>query len=348
MSAALTLDKKTIALVLDFDHTLTEETQQAPVFRKYWDNIVKFYSKPKNMAKIKAKFPDFSGFHGPEDYFAMKDTEDYGEGVGWLQRFVWDWNNGLFPGLTPEKLIETGKNIQLSPGLPEFFPAFKEKWAKEDIDVKFYVVSVGLKELIQGSPIAPYLDDIFASRIIADGFPHNGDEPVYGIGDVMTPYGKTETSYIIRKGSQELRDRQMNPEEYAIYSYKHIIGFGDGMSDRPFFSHHFKRGSQMVAVYPEGDWNAFKKTVANVGTRVNYVLPRNYSPDGDLFKSIDDIVKLMLNDKCLMSPYDLHQYKSGEITDPEKIEYVEKHLDKCDRCSMYTTLHQIPPKRIIS
>ncbi|MBT7902675.1 hypothetical protein HN587_02355 [Candidatus Woesearchaeota archaeon] len=344
MSTALRLkNKKNIVLVFDFDYTLSEETQQTPIFRKYWDNICAKYSQPDFVKIVKAKFPDFNFDFHKEKYFRFKDCETFGEGVGWLQRLIWDWNEGVFGDLTIDKLKESGKDIKLSPGLPDFFPRFKENWAKKGVNISFYIVSVGLKELVQGSKIGKYMDGIFASNIAINTFP-GSDKTKYGISSVMTPYSKTEASYIIRKGSRKKRDKPMIPKDYFVYNYKQIICVGDGMSDIPFFSHYKKRGAKAVAVYEAGSKDSFQNAVDRVGFITNCVVPRDFSKGKTTEKLFHKLVQEILDNDCVLDAYDLHQYARGEITDQKKMDYVAEHIKNCPICSDKTKLITFPPK----
>jgi len=143
-------------------------------------------------------------------------------------------------GLTQAVLRELGGEIQLFPGLPDFFPTIKkaieedEVYKKFGITIEHYCASTGLLEMIRGSPIWPHMAAVEACEFDydADGRPI---EKVYE----MTHAEKTGALARINKGVHCIPEISVNsvvPPDKRYIPFENMVGFGDGPSDVPWMS----------------------------------------------------------------------------------------------------------------
>ncbi|MBN2309304.1 MAG: haloacid dehalogenase-like hydrolase [Candidatus Hydrogenedentes bacterium] len=267
-----------IALIWDFDHTLSPHYMQRPLFREYGIDEAAFWREVNALPA----YYERGGVHVQADTCYL----------GHLLSYV---RNGRMPGLSNAKLRELGGAIEFFPGIPEFFdrlagivnaPEFKE--GDLEIELEHYVVSTGLAEMIRGSAIASRLDGIWASEFIeepaAPGADLSGAPPSGPIGQIagfLDNTTKTRALFEINKGVNKSRSITVNdtiPEEERRVPFKNMIYIADGPSDIPSFSVVKKHGGGSYAVYAPGDEAQFAQVNAlQAGGRVDSIGPADYS-----------------------------------------------------------------------
>ena len=152
--------QNTIALIWDFDETLISGSMQKPIFKEYGVDEVKFWEEVNNLG----------------GYYAAKDIT-ISQSSAYLNHMLAYVRDGSFAGLNNAKLEELGRQIEFFEGLPELFQKLKseglnrDEFQKHDINIELYVVSAGLKRMIKGSRIAPYVDDVWGCEFIEDVAP---------------------------------------------------------------------------------------------------------------------------------------------------------------------------------
>lgn len=216
--------QNTIAMVYDFDLTLSPHYMQDPIFRKFGVNGDDFW-KEKNGWAAKLE----------EDKIHVQIDTLY------TALLIKKCKSGQpFAGLTRADLRKLGGEITLFPGLPDFFQRTKDyveknpKFAKKDIRVKHYVASTGIREMLLGSAIAPYMAAIEACDFVYD---ENGVPEATAF--VMTHAEKTGVAFRINKGCYDDPKIDVNssmPDEKRPVPFKNMIYFGDGPSDIPCMS----------------------------------------------------------------------------------------------------------------
>ena len=73
--------------------------------------------------------------------------------------------------ITREALTEHGRDLDMFPGVEEWFSSINDYCKKKDVKIEHFAISSGLREMIKGSPIAKEFRHIFAS-----GFSYDADE----------------------------------------------------------------------------------------------------------------------------------------------------------------------------
>lgn len=82
--------------------------------------------------------------------------------------------HGAFAGLTNQRLRELGADVPLAPGMPEFMQrtralvAADQRYSHHGIKVEHYIVSTGLRQMIEGNPIRVHVDDVWACELLCD------------------------------------------------------------------------------------------------------------------------------------------------------------------------------------
>lgn len=259
-----------IAIVWDFDRTLVDGYMQDPIFEEYKVDSKQFWKEVNELPK---KYEE-------EQKVRVNPDTIY------LNHFIKYTKEGKFKGLNNEKLREFGKKLKFYPGVPEIFKTTTEliesnKIYKEyDIKVEHYIVSTGMAEIIRGSEIMNYVEEIWGCELI--------EEDIEGIGKVISQIGytidntsKTRALFEINKGVPQNKKMTVNnkiPEEYRRVHFENMIYVADGPSDIPAFSVVNKNGGATFAIYPKGKKEAMKQVEQmRKESRINMFAEADYS-----------------------------------------------------------------------
>jgi hypothetical protein len=193
--------------------------------------------------------------------------EIMGRGLAYLIHILRYVEEGVFKDLSNAKLRELGKRLEPCPGIPEFFEESRNRvlevpeFAKEEISVEHFVVSTGIRPMIEGSSIAKHVDGIWANSYIAQtapaGFldrlpvPGDGDSIKY-LSDYIGHTSKTRALFEINKGVNVNPTVDVNAlmsEAQRRVPLRNMIYIADGPSDVPMFSILNKAGGKTLGVY---------------------------------------------------------------------------------------------------
>lgn len=204
-----------IAVVFDFDDTLTDESTSALLKRAGID-VADFWQN-----RAKALLDD--GW-GPVPAYLKLILDNVGEGRP-------------LGKLTNDKLREFGSTLRFYPGIPGLFKDL-EKSVKEhplsNPGIEFYVVSSGLEQIIRGSSIAKHLAGIWGCEFAEE------DGQIRHIKNVVSFTEKTKYLFTINKGIPDNAgpyavNERKEPSDRRI-PFEHMIYIGDGLTDVPCFS----------------------------------------------------------------------------------------------------------------
>src|SRR5690606_24086031 len=175
-------DRKTIALVYDFDGTLSPRPMQEYTFLpKIGEDPRAFWAESNRLAKQQAADPLITYMH-------LMYKKAKAKGVR----------------IDREDLVELGRGVDLFPGVTEWFSAIGEyvkiRAETSGVTLRHYLISSGLTEIIEGTAIYKNFHNVFASEYWFDAY----DLPFPK--RVITDTGKTQYLFRINKGIEDLRD----------------------------------------------------------------------------------------------------------------------------------------------
>lgn len=211
--------------------------------------------------------------------------------------------------LTRQRFMRSGKNVKLFPGVDGWFDAINAFGSSLGLSVEHYVISSGLKEIIEGTPIAGYFKRIYAAEFLYD-------EHGIAVWPAMAVNytSKTQFVYRINKGVLDVTDdRRLNestPEELKRVPFSNMIYIGDGLTDVPCMKLVKLNGGHSVAVYQNEHGEAKRLLLQG---RANYIAPADYSPGGRLEQTIRAVLRLIAagNDATEIYLSDLQHAKNG-------------------------------------
>jgi len=257
-----------VALIYDFDGTLAPGNMQE-------------YGFIQALGKSPEEFWSASNTFGEE--LDMNSVLAY-------MKYMIDEARKAGISLKRESFVSFGRNIELYPGVSEWFSLVNGYGAERDVVVEHYIISSGLTEMVEGSSIASEFKKIFASTFLYDD---KGKAVWPAVAIDFT--GKTQFLFKITKGIMDIADNRLVneriPDDEKPVPFSNMIYFGDGTTDIPCMKIVKMFGGNAIAVYDEKDEK--KKALAQQlldEDRVNFTGPTDYTVDGRMFKLVKAII----------------------------------------------------------
>jgi hypothetical protein len=270
---AMSVPQNTIALIYDYDQTLSPTyMQEEALFPVFGINSEQFWKRCGELVKDQGYDNELAYMKVMLDYLEMDRP-------------------------TNAELRKLGERLTFYKGLPEMFEEFKTGLLSAEhqaygITVEHYIVSSGLKALLEGSKLAPYVKAIFGCEFAEDAqgritFPRR----------VISHTQKTQFLFRINKGmldmSQDVNDH-MAPDLRPI-PFTNMVYIGDGPTDVPCFTVMRRSGGQAIAVYNAEDptRTSFKKCyqLSVHADRVKNIAPSDFRAGSHLRLLIEEMVQ---------------------------------------------------------
>ena len=191
---------------------------------------------------------------------------------------------------TRESLREMGRDIVLFPGVQEWFGRINAFGDSQGVQVEHYIISSGLREIIEGSSISGEFKEIYASEFYYD----EAGKPVWPKLTVNFT-AKTQFVYRINKGVLDVSDdKTLNdsmPDDSKRVPFTNMVYIGDGLSDVPCMKMMRAYGGQAIAVYQESNRLGVEDLLAK--GRVDFIFPADYSEGTALDQTVKNIIRKM-------------------------------------------------------
>ena len=191
---------------------------------------------------------------------------------------------------TRESLREMGRDIVLFPGVQEWFGRINAFGDSQGVQVEHYIISSGLREIIEGSSISGEFKEVYASEFYYD----EAGKPVWPKLTVNFT-AKTQFVYRINKGVLDVSDdKTLNdsmPDDSKRVPFTNMVYMGDGLSDVPCMKMMRAYGGQAIAVYQESNRMGVEDLLAK--GRVDFIFPADYSEGTALDQTVKNIIRKM-------------------------------------------------------
>ena len=203
--------------------------------------------------------------------------------------------------ITKESFNKLGKDVVLLKGVKTWFKRINEFGKSLGIEVEHYIISSGLKEIIDGTPIAKEFKKIYACE-----FHYNNSGNADWPQQVVNYTTKTQFIFRISKGVLDtMDDKRLNSytsESDRTIPYRNMIYIGDGLTDVPCMTVVKDRGGESIAIYHRGEKQIAKKLLKE--NRVTFMCRADYSQDSMLETIVKKIIqKVAITNELI----DLHQ-----------------------------------------
>ena len=262
--------QNTLALIYDFDGTLTPKAmQEYTVLPRLGINPEEFWHEVGETTRA----------HQADEILTymrlmVEKTEDRGQ------------------HLSRGDLTAMAKSIRYFAGVESWFDRMRAYVAERgagEVALRQYVISAGLMEIIEGTSIFGNFDRVYASEYFYD---HHGRATWPNL--VINDTNKTQFLFRINKGRENLEEsiNEHMPESDRPIPFQNMIYMGDGLTDVPCMNVVRKNGGYSVAVYRREKPGA-KETCQRLldAGRVDFFSVADYREG----KPLDRRIKLMLN-----------------------------------------------------
>ncbi|MBQ1213894.1 MAG: haloacid dehalogenase-like hydrolase [Tidjanibacter sp.] len=198
-----------------------------------------------------------------------------------------------------EDFQATGRNIKLYKGVESWFDRINRYGAERGIEILHYINSSGLKEIIEGTPIAGEFKKIYACEFL-----YNEDGDAYWPAVAINYTNKTQFIYKINKGVDSVSDSHLVnafvPDSERPVPFEHMIYVGDGTTDIPCMRLVSDRRGHSIGVYnPESEQGYQKTKLLLEQNRVSMISPADYSEGSRMEKLVKTILDKIATDTTL-------------------------------------------------
>ena len=256
-----------LAVCYDFDHTLSPDDMQAYAFIPSVD-----FDKETFWAESNAE--------------AKRHHMD--KNLAWMKKMLDEAARHKKP-VTRAAFQAQGGAVELYPGLDTWFDALDEYGRARGVAVEHYVISSGLKEMIEGTAIARHFTRVYASTFQYD----DRGEAVWP-AQVVNFTNKTQFIFRISKGAFDENDEAVNrsmAHELRHVPYENIIYIGDSDTDIPSMKVVRSKGGFAIGVYDPLVQNRRRMCDLFLDNRVDFFAPADYSAGMPLrrilYKAVD-------------------------------------------------------------
>lgn len=256
-----------LAVCYDFDRTLTPGDMQAQGF-------------------IQSVGEDVNEFWRQSNKLAVENDMDMN--LAYMLTMVKKAKGKFY--VTRRALNEYGAKIELYRGAEEWFGRIDEYGRERGICVEHYIISSGLKEMIEGTAIARHFKKIYASAFCYD----EDGVPVWP-AQAINYTNKTQFLFRIEKGCLDINDHEgvneyIRPEELRV-PLRNVVYIGDSDTDIPCMKLVNSYGGHAIGVFDPEKKDKQKVFRLMANNRIRYFAPADYSEGGEL----DGLLKAVID-----------------------------------------------------
>lgn len=260
-------NKPVLAICYDFDKTLSPDDMQAQGF-------------------IQSVGADVAEFWKQSNELAEKNDMDMN--LAYMLTMVRRAKGKFY--VTRKALQEYGSRIELYRGVEEWFGRINRYGAERGVLVEHYIISSGLKEMIEGTAIAGEFKKIYASAFCYD----EDGVPVWP-AQTINYTNKTQFLFRIEKGCLDINDHEgvneyINPENLRV-PLRNFVYIGDSDTDIPCMKLVNSYGGHAIGVYNAHTEDKRKVYDMVENNRIRYFAPADYSEGSEL----DGLIKAVID-----------------------------------------------------
>ena len=274
--------KPIIAIMYDFDKTLcTRDMQEYGFIPSLNMTSQEFWGEVGTLSKEKVMDPILAYL-----YHMLKKAQEKGLSI------------------TKDSLVSLGGDIQYYPGVEEWFERINEYGRENGVKIEHYVISSGIKEIIEGSTINKHFKKVYACEFL---YNQNGKAEWPKLTVNYT--NKTQFLFRINKGVLDVwEDEKLNafvPEDERRVPFKNMIYIGDGLTDVPCMRLVKANNGQSIAVFHKRKKEIAAQLLAE--NRVDFITEANYSKNSELDEIVKTIIEKIAVVEKLARLHDKHQ-----------------------------------------
>ena len=275
-------DTPVLAICYDFDKTLSPDDMQAQGYIQSIDY-------------------DVSEFWHRADMLSQENEMD--SNLAYMYMMV-DGARGkiLFNKNT---LMEYGSKVKLFPGVEEWFERIRNYGIKAGVKVEHYIISSGLKEMIEGTSVAK--SGAF-EKIYACSFLYNDRGEAVWPSQMVNYTNKTQFLFRISKGVLDVNDPGVNdffaPDQIRV-PFRNMVYIGDSDTDIPCMKLVNSYGGHSIGVYDPVKQDKSKVHRMMRENRIRFFAAADYSENSDMDKLLKAIIdRTVVNERLEQKHFD--------------------------------------------
>ena len=255
-----------MAICYDFDKTLSPDDMQAfTLIPSFGMEKSEFWEESNKLAKDN-----------------LMDNN-----LAWMYQLIQYSRVKRLP-IKKEYFRQVGATVPLYKGVDTWFTRMNQYAKRKGVDLEHYIISSGLKEIIEGSSVAP-----FFTRIYASSYLYSADGVAEWPAQAINYTNKTQFIFRIAKGIFEEYDERVNDsmsEDQLYIPYENIVYIGDSAADIPCMRLVKSKGGYSVGVF-DPQKNTRKKVYQLYSDgRINFYAPADYSARSDISRYMKQII----------------------------------------------------------
>lgn len=311
-------DMPVLAICYDFDKTLSPDDMQAQGYIQSVDYEVEQFWKETNK---------------------LSTDNDMDQNLAYMYMMVNKSRGKLV--FTKKRLREDGAKVELFPGVDTWFDRINDYGIKKGVKVEHYIISSGLKEMIEGTKVA----DKF-KRIYACSFYYDDAGVAVWPAQVVNYTNKTQFLFRIEKGVLDVNDQQVNayyePDEYRV-PFRNMVYIGDSDTDVPCMKLVNMNGGHSIGVYNSKTNDKSKVFRMIDEKRIRYFVPADYTEDSKLERLVKQIIDRTISFDLLEKVhYDCVREKNEETKHQSREEQEKEYwINKLEDSTSFENTHDI-------
>ena len=269
-----------IAVCYDFDHTLSPDDMQAQGY-------------------IQSVGYDVKRFWEETDSLAHEQGLD--SHLAYMYKMVREAEGNLV--LNRKALMDYGSRVQVYPGVETWFDRIRKYGEEENVIVEHYIISSGLKEMIEGTKMAR--EGAF-ERIYASAFCYNDRGVAVWPAQAVNYTNKTQFLFRIEKGTLDVNDPAVNdyfPPDRIRVPFRDMIYIGDSDTDIPCMKLVNTNGGYSIGVYDPQTRNKDKVKKMMRDNRIRFFAPADYTEGSELDTLVRHIIRRTAANEILESTH---------------------------------------------
>ncbi len=220
----------------------------------------------------------------------LTDAEEMDSTLAYMYKMLEKARERNIP-ITRQTFNDLGKTVEYFDGVGTWFDRINAYGASIGVTAEHYIISSGIREIIDGTVIAPQFKKIYACEFLYDR-----DGAICWAKSAVNYTAKTQFLFRINKCVLTVDSRsagllnRFTPEKERRVPFGNMIYIGDGLTDVPCMKLVKSNGGQSIAVYDPSRGNTSAKDLLEAN-RVNYVVPADYREGGRLETIVRAIMK---------------------------------------------------------
>jgi hypothetical protein len=269
-----------LAICYDFDKTLSPDDMQAQGYiQSVGFDVENFWEESNRLA----------------------ETNGMDQNLAYMYKMVREAEGNLI--FNEKTLQEYGSKVELFPGVETWFERIRKYGEQKGVIVEHYVISSGLKEMIEGTKLAK--EGAF-EKIYASSFYYNDRGIAVWPAQVVNYTNKTQFLFRIEKGVLDVADPGVNdyfsPEDIRV-PFRNIVYIGDSDTDVPCMKLVNSYGGHAIGVYSNKTKDKTKVHKMMRDRRIKYYVEADYSENTELDSLVKAIIDRTVTNEVLENTY---------------------------------------------